>query len=46
MKRTNFKVQLIILEHVPEKIWKGINDENFFLVEDWETNALIPTNWY
>lgn len=48
MKRTEFEIQLIILEHVPKKIWQGINDESFHIVEEWdnENDALIPKEWH
>lgn len=48
MKRTDFKIQLIILEHVPPKIWVGIDEEAFNLVEEWdkELDALIPEEWF
>ena len=48
MKRTNFKIQLIILEHVPPKIWSDIDKGAFNLVEEWDNDldALIPEEWY
>ena len=48
IKRTNFKVQLIILEHVPQKIWNDIDKDAFNLVEEWDNDldALIPADWY
>jgi len=48
MKRTDFKIQLIILEHVPQKIWNDIDGDVFNLVEEWDKDldALIPEEWY
>lgn len=48
MKKTNFGIQLIILEHVPQKIWNGIDNDLFNLVEEWDKDldALIPAEWY
>ncbi|WFB66859.1 DUF3732 domain-containing protein [Chryseobacterium sp. WX] len=48
MKRTNNKIQVIILEHVPTSMWENINTESFNLVENWDQDleALIPENWY
>lgn len=48
MKRTNFKIQLIILEHVPKKLWSDIDNDAFNLVAEWDNNldALIPEEWY
>lgn len=48
MKKTDFKIQLIILEHVPKELWKDINDTAFNLVEEWDNDseALIPYEWY
>lgn len=52
LKRTEFKTQIIILEHAPASTWNGI--DNIHLVEEWrgdietdpsEYNALIPLNW-
>ncbi|WP_312133163.1 DUF3732 domain-containing protein [Empedobacter sp.] len=48
MKKTDFKIQLIILEHVPKELWEDIDDTNFNLVAEWDNNseALIPDDWY
>lgn len=48
MKKTDFKIQLIILEHVPRKIWNDIDDDTFNLVAEWdkELDALVPEEWY
>ncbi|MCT3703408.1 DUF3732 domain-containing protein [Elizabethkingia anophelis] len=48
MKRTNKKIQVIILEHVPQSMWKDIDKEYFNLVEIWDRDldALIPEEWY
>ncbi|WP_291073015.1 DUF3732 domain-containing protein [Empedobacter sp. UBA5987] len=48
MKKTDFKIQLIILEHVPKELWEDIDDTNFNLVAEWDNNseALIPNDWY
>lgn len=52
LKRTEFKTQVIILEHAPESTWQGIDNIN--LVEEWrgdvddsesEYNALIQLDW-
>ncbi|SHM36193.1 DUF3732 domain-containing protein [Myroides odoratimimus] len=54
MERTNNEIQIIILEHAPEKTWEGINNIN--LVEEWrgkeddgiyskDYKALIPQEW-
>lgn len=53
MERTNFKTQIIILEHAPKETWKDI--ENIHLVEEWRGNindensnynALIQKDWF
>ncbi|SDI11208.1 Protein of unknown function [Chryseobacterium taeanense] len=46
MKRTNNKIQVIILEHVPTSMWENISTDSFHLVERWDQDALIPGNWY
>lgn len=48
MKRTENKIQVIILEHVPSAMWENINTDSFHLVERWDQDldALIPENWY
>ncbi|MDR6406118.1 MULTISPECIES: DUF3732 domain-containing protein [Chryseobacterium] len=48
MKRTNNKIQIIILEHVPTSMWENINTDSFHLVEKWDKDldALIPEEWY
>jgi hypothetical protein len=52
MERTNFKTQIIILEHAPTSSWQG--DKNVHLVEEWRGDiekddskykALIPIEW-
>jgi hypothetical protein len=51
MRRTDFKTQIIILEHAPESTWLGV--ENIHLVEEWrgmdvhdsKYKALIPKSW-
>lgn len=55
MKRTNYEIQIIILEHTSESTWRGI--ENVKLVEEWrgkeyddgtftnDYNALITKDW-
>lgn len=47
MKKTDFKIQLIILEHVPESLWNETNCDKFNLVEKWDEDcdALIPYEW-
>ncbi|WP_267403540.1 MULTISPECIES: DUF3732 domain-containing protein [unclassified Chryseobacterium] len=48
VKRTNNKIQIIILEHVPTSMWENINTDSFHLVEKWDKDldALIPEEWY
>ncbi len=48
MKRTQSKIQVIILEHVPISMWKNINTDSFHLVENWDSegDSLIPADWY
>lgn len=48
MKRTNNKIQIIILEHVPSFMWEDIDIDSFNLVENWDSegDALIPAKWY
>lgn len=52
MNRTEFKGQIIVLEHAPQSTWKGI--ENIHLVEEWRGHisedkenykALLPIDW-
>jgi hypothetical protein len=52
LERTNFKTQIIILEHAPSSTWEGINNIN--LVEEWrgdiedensDFKALIKKDW-
>lgn len=52
LTRTNFKTQIIILEHASKSTWKGI--ENIYQAEEWRGNletdkehfdALIPLAW-
>lgn len=51
VRKTNFKTQIIILEHAPTSTWD--EDENIHLVEEWrgnnlddkKYNALIPKEW-
>lgn len=45
MKRTNNKLQIIVMEHAPKLTWKEI--ENVNLVEEWrgDNEALIPSDW-
>ncbi|MDL2282524.1 DUF3732 domain-containing protein [Parabacteroides sp. OttesenSCG-928-G06] len=51
MQKTDFKTQIIILEHAPASTWEG--DDNVSLVEEWRGSdlndknykALIPKNW-
>lgn len=52
MERTNFKTQIIILEHAPESTWKNVKYIN--VVEEWrgfldddesDFNALIKKDW-
>ncbi|WAC12414.1 DUF3732 domain-containing protein [Dyadobacter pollutisoli] len=43
-KRTNFNLQIIIVEHAPEITWQGV--ENIHMVEEWSgSRALIPIEW-
>lgn len=48
MKRTDNKIQIIILEHVPTSMWEDINTDSFNLVENWDSegDSLIPAEWY
>ena len=52
IKNVDYKTQIIILEHAPQKTWYGI--ENINLVEEWRGEkeiedstygALIPNDW-
>lgn len=53
MKNTDYQIQVIILEHVPDSIWSGINDDIFNISGVWRNNetgidgtsALIPEEW-
>lgn len=51
LRRTEYKTQIIILEHASESTWDGIADVK--LVEEWRGkfdessyNALIPRDWF
>ena len=52
IKHVNFKTQVIILEHAPQKTWEGI--DNIYLAKEWRGekgiedsnyDALIPSSW-
>lgn len=53
MKNTDYQIQIIVLEHVPDSIWAGINDKVFNISGIWRNNetgsngisALIPEEW-
>lgn len=53
MQRTDFAIQIIILEHAPESTWKDV--DNIHMVEEWRSadvegkivfNALIQPDWF
>lgn len=45
MEKTNYRMQIIVLEHADETAWTGVN--NIQLVEEWRgaDNKLIPNEW-
>lgn len=45
MEKTNYRMQIIVLEHTDETAWTGVN--NIQLVEEWRgaDNKLIPNEW-
>jgi len=44
VKRTKKGLQIVLIEHVGESVWKGVDEVH--LIERWRGNqALIPTDW-
>lgn len=45
LKKTKYRMQIIVLEHADESAWKGV--DNIHLVEEWRggNSKLIPNEW-